>query len=83
MIYMITEKAQIILPYLFVYQKMFNKEMFSIFCGFKVEYLPCTPVRAGSCFMTLLRIVVNPTTGACIPLAPETVFSNVLYLYSS
>jgi hypothetical protein len=30
--------------------------------------------------MALLRIAVNPTTGACIPLAPETVFSNIYFL---
>ncbi len=39
-----------------------------------------TPLRAGSRFMALLRIAVNPTTGACIPLAPETVFSNLYIL---
>jgi hypothetical protein len=66
----------------FVNQEMFYKYTFPIFkqnVGFQVECLPplCGPVLV---LWLYLRIAVNPTTGACIPLAPETVFSNVLYL---
>jgi hypothetical protein len=81
MIYLITEKAQITLSGSFVNQEMFISTL-SLFLSkmLVLSRVSPTPFWAGSRFMALLGIAVNPTTGACIPLAAETVFSNVYVL---